>query len=61
MVCDLLIPVNQLESKVPVDKHVDKSRTALFYLFGIYCIRSKVDKMRQVDFLFSYRSVRKKT
>ena len=40
MVCEVLIPVNQLIPKVAVDKHVDKSRNARFFLYGIYhCMR----------------------
>ena len=61
MVCDLLIPVNQLASKVPVDKHVDKSISARFYLFGIYCSLRKLNNGHEVDFLFHYSKERKKT
>ena len=38
----LLIPVNQLKTNVPVDKHVDKSNTARFYLFRFYGINRKI-------------------
>ena len=36
MVCEVANPRQSTDVKVAVDKHVDKSRIALFYLFGIY-------------------------
>lgn len=49
----LLILVNQLVTKVHVDKHVDKSNTARFYLFRFYGINRKITILQVFVLLFN--------